>query len=343
MDQELAEVEAFETGGRATLSLAHDNRHVVAVQTAENKVNILDAGSWASGHGDHFHFYVADPVLVDEAIEGGKPVHVVANAEADTTAIFFDDEGEAVVLDDEVLTEQHFHDLDRITTDGPQHGLAMPLPDDKWLVTQPGADGALPATIELRTDDAAVEDTFTCVEMHGEDVVGNVAAFGCGDSILMVEDGQATTIPNPDESGDRVGGLLANADASTFVGDWGPTSLVFINDGAAEVVDLGVEYGNRAVTPDGRFAVLGTDGTLRILDSSGEKLQEFEVTQEWSVPEGHGGLAPSITGADVEGANTIYVTEPGANKVHAVDLFSNEVTSTELEGEPSSIVVTNAS
>lgn len=343
LDHALKPLGTFATTSRPTLTVAHDNRHVVAVQGEAGVVNLLDAGSWAKGHGDHFHFFVAEPKLGEQPLTGKKPVHVVPNAKADATAVFFDDDGAAVLLDDHALESGHVDEAPKVTTKGAQHGLVMPLPDSRRLVTQPGKEGSLPDTIELQDASGAVLDTFTCTGMHGEDVVGSVAAFGCLDSVLVIADGKATRVAAPDSSKERVGGLVANADASTFVGDWGPTSLVFITGGKAKLVDIGVTYGNRVATPDGRFAVLGTDGALRLFDTGGKQLQKLAVTKPWQLPKGHGGTVPSIAAGEVAAANTVWVSEPATHQVHAVDLFANQVKSASVPGQPSSIAVTNAS
>lgn len=58
------------TTARPTLTTAHDDRHVVAVQGDAGVANILDAGSWTSPHGSHYHYFVAEPTLLDEALRG---------------------------------------------------------------------------------------------------------------------------------------------------------------------------------------------------------------------------------------------------------------------------------
>lgn len=342
LDENLEVIETFTTPARPTLGLAHNGRHVIAVQGAENRADVIDAGSWSKGHGDHFHSFVTEPSIADEALSGGKPVHVVPNAAAGLTSVFFDDDGQAVVLDDHVLESGHFDEAKTIKSSGPQHGLIAPLPNHQWLVTQPSAESRMPDLIGLQDDSGKVLDSYTCKEMHGDVIVNKTAAFGCVDSVLIVRDGQATTIAAPDASGERVGALVANADASTLLGDWGPTSLLFINGDQAKVVEVGTTYGNRTVTADGRFAILGTDGVLRLYDAEGSELQTFAVTGAWELPKGHGGVSPAIFGGEQAAAQMIWVSDPAANKVHAVDLFSNTVKSVDVAGAPSSLVVANA-
>lgn len=343
LDEKLQQLASFETKERPTLTLGHDARHIFAVQGAANLVNVLDSGSWAQGHGDHFHYYVSDPAMATDGLEGGKPVHVVPNPDAEATAVFFDEQGTAVVLDTAELAEGHFDHATRIATKGAQHGLVVPLRDGQRLVTQPGSATTMPDSIEWQDGDGTTKQTYTCTQMHGEVVAGGKVAFGCADQVLIIgKDGQATKIAAPDASGERVGALVADPKGKTFLGDWGSTSLLFINGEQAKVVEVGVTYGNRAATPDGRFVLLGTDGVLRVFDAAGTETQRFEVTKPWELPKGHGGTMPTVAAGQLQGATMVWVSEPGANKVHAVDLFSNTVTAADVPGAPASLVAANA-
>lgn len=343
LDQELAALASFETTDRPTLTTLHDDRHVAAVQGQAGEVHLVDAGSWTQGHGDHFHSYVADPTLLDEALTGGKPVHVVGNAAAEQTAIYFDEQGSAQLIDAAALESGELHGLATVASTEPHHGVVLPLANGTSLVTQKGTE-ALPDSIDLVAADGKAAQSFTCTGMHGDVVVGNTAAFGCIDSVLIVRNGTETRVANPADDGERVGALVSDRAGKVFVGDWASDSLVFIVDDKATVTPVGVEYSNIAATPDGRFAVIGTDGTLRIYDSSGAEAERFEaLTEPWTKPQGHGALTPSLAAGDLAGANMIWVSEPGAGKVHAVDLFAGEVTSVEVAGQPGSIAVTNAS
>lgn len=341
LDHKLAMLATFPTEQRPTLTTAADGRHVLAVQNKAGVVNVVDSGSWAQVHGDHFHYYAAAPAIFDEALKGGKPVHVVGNAAADLTTVFFDATGAATLLTHEAFETKELHGLKTVGTKGPQHGVVIPLANKDMLVTQPGDKGAMPDTIELQSADGTVKDTFTCNDMHGEVVVGNTAAYGCVDSVLIIRDGKATTIPAPDASGERVGGLVTNAKGTAFLGDWGDTSLVFINNDKATVVDIGVSYTNRVALPKDQFAVLGTDGDLRTFDANGKELQKIHVTNAWTKPAGHSAVMPGLASGVLSSTPMVWVTEPDANKVHAVDIFTGKVTSADVAGQPVSIAVTN--
>lgn len=342
LDAELNRVATFTTPVRPSLTTMADDRHVAAIMTRRSTIQILDAGSWAHGHGDHFHYYVADPKMLDEALDGGRPIHVVPNNKVGVTGLFFDAEGHGVLIDSEALEEANLAGAIQATSNGEHHGIVVPQPDGQYIISQPG-DQELPDTLEVRTADGSVTSTFACDEMHGEVARGAMAAFGCLDSVLIINNGTETRVPSPDDSGERVGGLVANKAGDVLLGDWGKTSLLFIKDGAAQVVELGVGYSNRAVTPDGRFVLLGTDGMLRVFNDKGEQTQTFQITDPWEMPGGHVALAPSVAAGEFEAATMVWVAVPETNTIHAVDLFSNTVTETIVEGNPGSIAVTNAS
>lgn len=320
---------------RASLTTAGDQRHVFATMTKRNAVSVLDGGVWTVDHGDHQHYYRAEPSLANKEIEGAKPIHVVANPVSGETSVYFDDDATATVLTADQLEKDALSEGARYTSPAPHHGAAVPLSNDTVLLSQSGR--GLADTIALLDHDGTELDTFSCPKMHGEAVYGTTAAFGCSDSVLLVNGDTSTSIPSPDESGERVGGIVASHDGTSFLADWGETSLLLVRDGASSVHSTPVAYSNRIALPDGGFAYLGTDGVVRILDSSAEVRQEIPVTAEWTQPEGHGGISPSIAVTSSAAGTQIWVSEPEANVVHRVDLSSGSVSSIDVEGKPASI------
>lgn len=61
--QTLEEVGDIELAGFSRLNPAGDGRHLLVSTTGGFRV--LDTGTWAEAHGDHAHFWTADPVLTD--------------------------------------------------------------------------------------------------------------------------------------------------------------------------------------------------------------------------------------------------------------------------------------
>lgn len=340
LNESLEEVASFDGTSQARVAEASDDRHVWVVDSHNGNVTAIDAGSYAEAHGDHFHYYVTDAKKLDITLDMEKPAHVVSNPEVDGTAIYNDATGIAQFITTEQLV--HGEQGTEVTSSTAHHGVVVPMPDDHYLVTKAEEGEALPSTIELRHSASDVEDTFQCAGMHGEVSDGWNAAFGCLDSVLIVRDGEATTVAYPEGSGDvRVGTLHATDDFSTLVGNFGPTKLALIKGDEFSELEVGSEYGSFAVTPDNTIAVLGTDGKLRTFTADGEPVATIDVIAAWEKPEGHGGISPQISVGEFAGANTVWVTEPSANKVHAVDLFSETVKSVDLEGQPSSIASLN--
>ena len=58
----------------------------------------------------------------------------------------------------------------------------------------------------------------------------------------------------------------------------------------------------------------------------------------------HGGIAPGVAAGNYDEANTVWVSDPLAGKVHMIDLSTMTETATaEVAGQPTSLVVTNVS
>ncbi|MCI7552220.1 MAG: hypothetical protein PUK40_03805 [Actinomycetaceae bacterium] len=343
-DENLAEVASYELPSRPSLTLAHDDRHVVANRQHDNESSIIDAGAWKQGHGDHFHYYTGEPALFEEVVKGAKPVHVVPNAGAEMTAVFADDDGAASLITSENVREGELDDLPKVEANLPHHGVVIPMPDDHYLVTATAdKETPLPDTIELRHGAKDVEQTYTCKRMHGEVARGGNAAFGCADSVLVIKDGEGVNIPTPELGDERVGALVANADFSTLVGKAGD-KLVFVKDDSTVIagVDEGVSISNLAIAPDGHVATLGTNGKLYVFDATGNLEHTMQVTGQWEKPEGHSGIAPAVAAGEYAAANTVWVSEPAVDKVYMIDLFTKEIAATaDVPGEPTSLVVAN--
>lgn len=335
LDANLKEVASFDLPARPTLSTLGDHRHIAAVLTRNNEVEIIDGGSWSVAHGDHFHYYTTEPSKAEQPLQGAKPIHVVSNANSGTSAVFFDDDAEGRILDAETLEQGKFDAAQHIKAKEPHHGVVVPLANDQVLVSQKGTE--LADTITLLNADGKEVETFECTGMHGEDVHANDAIFGCSDGVLEVQDGKATKIPAPDASGERVGGITYNHDGSAALGDWGTESLLLVRDDKATVVPTPAAYGNRISLPDGGFAYLDTKGTLHILDDHAVEQQSIPVIGEWTKPKGHGGVEPSIAAASNEDDTLVWVSDPKNNAVYQVNLKDGSMQHADVEGAPASV------
>lgn len=326
---------SFPADGPKRLTAIGDGRHVALVDADAGTTQFLDAGAWSSAHGDHFHHYVAEPTLRTPAVEGDRPVHVVSNA--GRTAVFHDDSGTAEVFDDDGLL------IDSVATTtidsgAPHHGVVVPLADGA-LVTIPGTD-ALPVGVARVDDDGTRTAQFDdCPGLHGEIVVADTAVFGCETGIMLVSGDSASSLPNPDESGERVGGFVAGAD-STVVGDYAADSLAVVDVAARtfDVVDAAADVAAYTTGPHGDILALGTDGALRRIDpTTGGVDATVKVLEPFELPEGHGGVKPSLAVA----GHRAFVADPETSTLTPVDLET--FTSGEpiaLQGAPSDLVAT---
>ncbi len=341
LDENLKEIDKFDIGPHPTLSKYGDNRHVAAVLKAEDKIYTIDGGSWASAHGDHYHFFVADPAQSDQIYAGTKPSHIVGNLGA--TAIFFDGTGEVLVVTNDHIGHGQGEQI-LVKTKGAQHGVAVAQSDGQILVTQPSTEGdQLPDSVELLDRDGNAVKSFKCSELHGEAPAGSIVGFGCADSVLIIKGGVGASIPNPDSNG-RAKFLVTNQNGTTFVGNYSDQMLLFVKDGKSSVIDLGVEYGNISAASDGTFVTLGTDGKVYVIDKNGEVSKSIQVMGTWQkVDSGQTGFSPQVAAGGYRGAATAWVVDPDSEKVFAIDLGLGKVTATaEVSGNPDRIVVTNS-
>lgn len=324
-----AELISVDTAARTVPTVIGDGRHVLLTQSDAGVTQVLDAGSWAEGHGDHFHYYVADPALLDVAVEGDTPIHVVPHDDA--TAIFHDGEGTATVVADDELghAADHGHDPDSVVVDSgaPHHGVVVPL-GEQHLVSIPGPTSEdLPVGVRLVDDEGAeLARHEACPELHGETTIGRHVLFACADRILAVDaddaTAAATAITYPATDGGRVGSFLPGTDDGLAVGNFTETSLLAVDPEAATVteVDAGGTYAAQSRGAHGEIVVLTTDGTLRVIDPrSGavdgevaDVVAPFEIPEDWTEPR------PTLTVA----GHTAYVADSATSTVVPVELES---------------------
>ena len=336
------ELGRIDTPGQPRLSVATDDRHVFLTQIEDNRVDVLDGGSWAAGHGDHFHYYVRDPALREGmALEGANPVHVVSADER--TGVFFDDDGRGVIFADEGTLVGQFA-TSTVDGGGPHHGVVVPFGAERSLVTvAPPGEKPLPSSLRLVDNEGIEVQTYenACPDLHGEAVVNDTVVFGCTGQVALIDDAGAHAVDYPAGSGDeRVGSLLSSPGSDIALGDFGDTTLALVDVPAKSlsVIDLGTEYGPRARTADGDHLALTVDGTLHVLDEQGKELSAIKAIEPFTTEEGHGALAPTIA---VTG-DRAHVTDPATGTLVTVDLTDKKVANTtDLGGEPSQVVAVN--
>lgn len=329
--------------GFLRLSPAGDGRHVMV--TTDEGFQVLDTGVWTDG-GTSF---AGQSELTDDVFAAEAAGHVVVHA--DRTVLFADGTGDITSFATaDLLDAQGLPETRTWESETAHHGVAIELSDGTLLATL-GDEESRSGVRALDTSGEEVARSEECPGVHGEGTVaGEAAVFGCEDGVLLY-DGEFTKLPAPDEFG-RTGNIFTTESSPVALGDYRTDpdaegyllSAVTLIDTASDrlqVVPLpeGVGYTFRDLArgPQGEAVVLGTDGSLHLLDEeTGAVLATFPVVAAWEGPDEWQDPHPALR---VHGS-TAYVTEPAANAVHAVDLATGEVLATgELDVTPNEIAV----
>lgn len=234
-------------------SAAEGGRFVV-IKTGDEAgtLRVLDTGLRYESHGDHVDIDKGEVRLLDVAVRGDNPAHIVSKN--GQLALFYDgarpwerrSEPKAVLVELKSL-EAGKPVVDTWPSPAPQHGIAVPLGDRQWLFSLPnevyakGEDrsaSSRPNGFQIleRGKDWKLLASFnnsmradaSCKLFHGYAEAKGRHVFGCNDGAdggLLVlsrsETGRWSTrkIAYPDER--RVSALKARAGAGYIVGNYG--------------------------------------------------------------------------------------------------------------------------
>ncbi|MFT0846557.1 hypothetical protein VR010_02245 [Actinomycetaceae bacterium L2_0104] len=331
----------LELAGFNRLSDAGDGRHV-AVSTTGGWA-LLDAGTWSQAHGDHSHYYTADPSLSDVIVEAEEPGHVVVHD--GLVALFDDGSGKTTVVEasgwEEAAEHGHVHPVREYTAAEPHHGVAVANSEDELLVTR-GNDEERTGAMILDKDDNEIVANDECPGVHGETAFENSSdeasiVLGCEDGALVFHGDHAHKLAAPDEFG-RIGNAFSSDGSDVVLGDYktdpdaglGLEQIALIDTAADTITPVDPFADSDAVYTwrglgrggEGEILVLGTDGSLRVLDpATGEEQRSIKVIDEWEVPEEWQTAHPAL----IELAGMAYVTDPANKTIHAVDYNGGEV------------------
>ncbi|WP_247600977.1 zinc metallochaperone AztD, partial [Cellulomonas hominis] len=311
------------------VNAAGDNRHVMVSTTGGFRV--LDAGTWSEPHGDHSHSYTSDPVLTDVTWSAEKPGHVVPHE--GRTALFDDGTGTITVLDSGEVGDAGA-EVREPTTPSAHHGVAVELADGTLVVSE-GTEDARTGIRVLDAEGTEVAASAECPGVHGEAVAADEAVvIGCEDGAVVYAGGSIQKVAAPDAYG-RIGNQAGTEASPIVLGDYKsdpdaelerPTrvSLIDTRDASLRLVDLPSSYTFRSLArgDDGEALVLGTDGSLHVIDpEAGTLVRSIPVIDAWEEPDEWQSPRPAVTVLD----GTAYVTDPAADAVHAVDVVTGEV------------------
>ncbi len=335
----------FVPAAGAGLSVAPDGRHALAVQSDADRVDVVDAGSWTVPHGDHAHAFVRAPRKL-APFTGRKPVHVVGHGEE--VAIFTDGDGAAHVTDVHALAEGAAPGR-TVASGGPHHGVAVPLPNGRTLVSSPGKTAEdLPIGVALHDRDGNALQRFAdCPDLHGEYADERLVAFACADGVLVLEgDGElrARKIPLPPgaTAERRPFSLWGAPGRGVLLGDFGPRALlrVDLRRDRTTAIRLGAPLGTATVDPrTGRGAAITADGRVRVIDVGRGRVAgvvravgPYSLDGPWTRPRPQLAAGPDAR---------LYVSEPATGRV--VEVATNDARVTRrltVGGTPFHLTVT---
>ncbi|WP_205687337.1 zinc metallochaperone AztD [Cellulomonas endophytica] len=315
--------------GFVRLNPAGDGRHLLV--TAQGGWHVLDGGAWEETHGDHSHFYTAEPGLTGTVFPAEEPAHVVTHA--GRTVLFDDGTGDVTSFSSAEIEDED-RELRTYTTPAVHHGVAVELSDGRMVVSEGTEEGRTGIRV-LDEDDQEIAADDRCPDVHGETVAAEeTVVIGCTDGVLVYRDGTITKVQSPDVYG-RIGNQFGTEDSPVVLGDYKAdpdaeidlttrVSLIDTRTATLRLVDLPSSYWYRSLGrgENGEGVVLGTDGSLHVIDTeAGTVARSVPVIDAWEVSENWQDPQPQVF--TLEG--TAYITDPAGRAIHAVDIETGEI------------------
>ena len=129
-------------------------------------LTVVDSGVWSWDHGDHFHYYAAEPAQLG-TVPGRGHATIAAGplATADSTGVVFAESREAVLLDNAALSTGRIVERFRIA-DVPHDGILAPLGSGALLSTATGSTAA-DRLVGLDSTGAPTGDAAPCRAPRG--------------------------------------------------------------------------------------------------------------------------------------------------------------------------------
>ncbi|GAA3662814.1 ABC transporter [Microbacterium marinilacus] len=155
-----------------------DGRYVFA--TTGGGLDVIDSGLWTWDHGDHFHYYRAEPALLGTVLgEGDANVTGGALSTAGGTGVFFAGSGDAVLLDNAALSDGEIAESFRVST-GASAGFVAPM-DGGAVIGDADA-----GTVRFHdVDGEPVGEAVDCAGASGAIATRAGLVLGCDDGALV--------------------------------------------------------------------------------------------------------------------------------------------------------------
>jgi hypothetical protein len=288
---------------------ATDGRFLVTSDA--DRTTIVDGGSWTVDHGDHTHYYAAEPRVVGTIDGGGR---VAVHSSETMTTITWPDRAEAVVLDREALGQGEVDETARIDA-------SVLLPMGEQLVA---ADGDTVRVLDPDGEATDAADTADTTEQACTDPAGGIvtragAVVGCADGAVVVDDtGEPSFVDLPDGA-ERPTAFAARAGRPTVAGLAGTTGFWLLD----------VRQGSWRLVPTDRplravVAVDDEDEHVVGVDDSGRVVVVTAATGKVATTEPLIDARAGDTGTDPApllqlDAQRAYLADPTDGSVHEID------------------------
>ncbi len=329
---------SFSTPGEAgSVYASPSGRYGVVIHRDENRVSVVHSGLSLEDHGDHADLVQGNPYVLSTLNIGREPTHYWAHG--DEIVIFNDADGTVAVLDERTF------------------GLSLAYTEFKAAQPDHGAAVMLSDTVLVGYYDLGRVDAYNlsgellksfegCPGLHGEATLGDTAAFGCEDGVMLVHarDGELTMtkLANPANTPEdvHVSTVQAHDAADVFIGNFG-SGLVWIDPEAEtmEVAEMDATPLRFAFDHEGEHVVaLTADGLFHVLEAdSGELHRSVRVMQLLDVSGGYGTYdAPSLA----VGEGAVYVSVPTQKQI--VEVYPEKtqvIRRMDVPGTPNSVAV----
>ncbi|MGW1739421.1 zinc ABC transporter permease AztB [Nocardia sp. NPDC001965] len=280
--------------------LSDDGRY--AYLAGAESTTILDSGSWVVDHGDHVHYYRAQPRRI-----GTLPGSVRSAFSDAVLAAPVLDNGSTALADRAALDEGTL-------TPGPVlDGAALPF-GGGLLVSDTGA-----GRIQVRDRNNALVQVLEppCPHPGGQTVTRRGAVFSCADGALVVTEREhrfaAAKLPYP---------VGTTGSTARFFHRRGSDVLVVVRDSRVLVLDLGRrEWRPIGTGPVVAATTAGAGTDVLTLDPAGvlhsyDPETGAETAQRALLP---GPLDPAMPPALLVDAERAYVNDPAGRRIHEID------------------------
>ncbi|MBK4139426.1 hypothetical protein GWO53_02675 [Corynebacterium macginleyi] len=332
------------------LNDAGNDRHVMV--TKGDKFLTYDTGRITKAHGDHNHYYTADPKLGDDTIKAPHAGHVVHHD--GYTALFSDGDGVAQIYKTEDIGSKDAKPVNTVETGEGHHGVAVPMKDGSVVITK-GTEDERHTIQHLDKDGKVLEETTECPGVHGESAAENGKLFfGCEDGPVVFDGSKFHKIDVSDYAGaggyQRSGNSAGSEKSNVILADnktekdaesEHPTSVALIDteNYSAKKVDLDGSYWFRSLArgPMGEALVLTTDGKLNVIDpDSGEITKKIDAISTWTENEEWQQPGPILKAAN----GYAYITDAQKKELVIIDLLRGKETKRyELDFKPVEMAV----